>query len=81
MKKLAFTLSLLLAFAGAQSTETLVQYLSGKDFDDAVEWEFFCYFQIFSLSLPKLFFTLKTIRYGICRLAAMDVCCGGVLHL
>jgi len=45
MKKLTLTLSLLLAFISAQAqqpTETLVQYLSGKGFDDAVEWEFFC---------------------------------------
>ncbi|MDR3367470.1 MAG: DUF4981 domain-containing protein [Prevotellaceae bacterium] len=45
MKTLATTTLLLLGFVFAhaqQATETIVKYLSGRGFDDAVEWEFLC---------------------------------------
>ncbi|MDR0711977.1 MAG: DUF4981 domain-containing protein [Prevotellaceae bacterium] len=45
MKKLIITASFAagIVFAHAQQqTETIVKYLSGRGFDDAVEWEFFC---------------------------------------
>ncbi|MDR2938454.1 MAG: DUF4981 domain-containing protein [Prevotellaceae bacterium] len=43
MKKLVLMLGLLLlSYAGAQANTTEVKYLSGKGYDDAVDWEFFC---------------------------------------